>query len=120
MHRLYEALRAHFVENLSMQEATECFGYRLGTFRNLCTAFRKNPDRVFFETRRPGPRRKAELPGHAERRDRAVALRKQRNLPVEEISAVLAREGMPTSVTAVNRILREAGLTKLWRRTTRE
>ena len=116
-HRQYEALRAHFVENLSMQEATECFGYRLGTFRNLCTAFRKNPDRAFFETRRPCPRRKAELPGHAERRDRAVALRKQRNLPVEEISAVLAREGMPTSVTAVNRILREAGLPKLWRRT---
>ncbi len=87
-----------------MQEAAERFGYRLGTFR--CTAFRKNPDRAFFETRRPGPRRKAELPGHAERRDRAVALRKQRNLSVEEISAVLAREGMPTSVTAVNRILR--------------
>ena len=46
-----------------------------------------------------------------------MALRKQRNLSVEEISAVLAREGMPTSVTAVNRILREAGLPKLWRRT---
>ena len=116
VHRQYEALRAHFVENLSMQETAERFGYRLGTFRNLCTAFRKNPDRAFFETRRPGPRRKAELPGHAERRDRAVALRRQRNLSVEEISAVLAREGMPTSVTAVNRILREAGLPKLWRR----
>ena len=116
VHRQYEALRAHFVDNLSMQEAAERFGYQLGTFRNLCTAFRKNPDRAFFETRKPGPRRSAELPGHAERSDRAVALRKQRNLSVEEISAVLAQEGMPTSATAVNRILREAGLPKLWRR----
>ncbi len=117
VHRQYEALRAHFVDNLSMREAADRFGYQLGTFRNLCTAFRKNPDRAFFETRKPGPRPKAELPGHAERRDRAVALRKQRNLSVEEISVILAQEGMPTSVTAVNRMLREAGLPKLWRRT---
>ena len=100
-----------------MREAVDRFGYKFGTFRNLCTAFRKNPDRAFFETRKPGPRRKAELPGHAERRDRAVALRKQRNLFVEEISAILSQEGMPASVTAVNRMLREAGLPKLWRRT---
>ena len=117
VHRQYEALRAHFVDNLSMREAAHRFGYKLGTFRNLCTAFRKNPDRAFFETRKPGPKRKAALPGRSERRDRAVALRKQHNLSVQEISAILAREGMPTSATAVNRMLREAGLPKLWRRT---
>ncbi len=83
----------------------------------LCTTFRKNPDRAFFETQKPGPKREAVLPGRSERRDRAVALRKEHNLSVTEISAILAREGMPTSATAVNRMLREAGLPKLWRRT---
>ena len=119
-HRQYEALRAHFVDNLSMHEAAERFGYRLGTFRNLCTAFRQHPDRTFFATRKPGPQRQTTLPGHAARRARAVALRKARHLSVEEISAILAREGMPTSVTAVSRMLRAAGLPKLWRRTAEE
>ena len=41
VHRQYEALRAHFVDDLSMREAADRFGYQFGTFRNLCTAFRK-------------------------------------------------------------------------------
>ena len=116
-HRQYEALRAHFVDNLPLREAADRFGYKLGTFRNLCTEFRKNPGRSFFETRKPGPKSADSLPSHAERRERAVALRKERNLSVEEIGAILAQEGMPASATAVNRMLREAGLPKLWRRT---
>ena len=120
VHRQYEALRAHFVDNLPMREAADRFGYKIGTFRNLCTAFRKNPDRAFFETRKPGPKRDAASPGRSERRDRAIALRKERNLSVGEISAILAREGMPASATAVSRMLREAGLPKLWRRTAEE
>ena len=51
--------------------------------------------------------------GPAERRKRAVALRKERNLSVEEIGAILAQEGTPVSASAVNRMLREAGLPKL-------
>ena len=79
VHRQYQALRAHFVDNLSMCEAANRFGYELGTFRNLCTAFRKHPDRTLFETRKPGPKRKAALPVRSECWDRAMALRKQRN-----------------------------------------
>ena len=42
-----------------------------------------------------------------------MALRKERNLSVEEIGAILAQEGTPVSASAVNRMLREAGLPKL-------
>ena len=42
-----------------------------------------------------------------------MALRKERNLSVEDIGAILAREGTPASATAVNRMLREAGLPRL-------
>ena len=116
-HRQYEALRAHFVDGLSASEAAQRFGYRLGTFRNLCSAFRQNPERAFFETRQPGPKRETEPSERARRRARAVALREERGLSVEEISETLTREGVPSSATAVGRILREAGLPKLWRRT---
>ena len=61
----------------------------------------------------PGPKSADSLPGPAERRKRAVALRKERNLSVEEIGAILAQEGTPVSASAVNRMLREAGLPKL-------
>lgn len=60
------------------------------------------------------------MPGRVGRRERVVSLRKERNISVENISAALAREGLPTSTTAVNRMLREAGLPKLWRRTAEE
>ncbi len=119
-HRQYEALRAHFVDDLPIPETARRFGYKLGTFRNLCTEFRKNPGRSFFVARKPGPKPEAAMPGRAGYRERVVSLRKERNLSVEEISAALAQEGLPTSTTAVNRILREAGLPKLWRRTAEE
>ena len=54
-HRQCWALCARFVGNLSLHVATERFGCRIGTFRNLCTAFRKDPGRAFFETPKPGP-----------------------------------------------------------------
>ena len=44
-HRQYEALRAYFVEGLSSAEAALKFGYSTGSFRVLCSQFRKNPDR---------------------------------------------------------------------------
>ena len=60
-HRQYEALRARFVEGCSVEEAATHFGYAPGSFRNLCTAFLKQPDREFFlcplPLPAPGPRR---------------------------------------------------------------
>ena len=46
-------LRAHFVDKLG----AERFGCSLGTFLNLCTGFRKNPDLSgYIAERKPGPK----------------------------------------------------------------
>ena len=85
-------MRAHFFDNLSLQEVAERFGYRIGTYRNLCNAFRKDPDRPFFGTRKPGPRRRAGLPGHAERRNRSGTLAGIRAPALHMVSAEDARQ----------------------------
>ena len=112
-HRQYEALRAHFVDGLSIEDAAARFGYKTGSFRNLCAAFRSKPDRNFFALRKSGP--KADSAPVA-RRNRVLALRKL-DLSVEDISARMNEEGMPISPSGVSRIIRKAGLPKLWRRT---
>ena len=113
-HRQYEALRAHYVDRLTLDEAARRFGYSVGTFRNLCAAFRKQPDRSFFLPDRRGRRK----PGpEADRDRRIVELRIRENLSVGEIARQLtAREHLPVSTTTVARVLRRAGLPKLWRR----
>ena len=46
--RQYEALRAYFVDGLASNEVARRFGYTAGSFRVLCTEFRKHPEREFF------------------------------------------------------------------------
>lgn len=43
-HRQYEALRAHLLEGLAAGKAAQRFGYSPGSFRNLCTKLRGNPE----------------------------------------------------------------------------
>ena len=54
-HRIYEALRAYFVEGLSSKEAARRFGYSEGSFRVLVHGFRQNPQRPFFLSPLRGP-----------------------------------------------------------------
>lgn len=44
----YEALSAHFVDNLEASKAAECYGHNLGSFRNLCTKLRADPNLSSF------------------------------------------------------------------------
>ena len=120
MHRQYEALRAVFVEGKSIEEAAFLFEYKPSTLRNLCAEFRKNPQRSFFLVNKTGPKPRTDQPLAVKRRQRVIDLRKERNLSANEISEELAGEGMSTSITTISRILREAGLPKLWRRTARQ
>ena len=86
--RQYEALRAYFIEGLASAKVAARFGYRDGSFRMLCHAFRRDPDPQFFATPRAGPRptsRTRAARGHA------VALRKK-NHSVYEISALLKED----------------------------
>ena len=116
-HLQYEALRAHFLEGLEAGTVAERFGYTLGSFRNLCTKLRANPDlSAFFAERRPGPKANPEEPVRLRRDRRILELRRTAALSVGEISGKLGEEGMPAGTTTVQRVLRRNAIGKLPRR----
>ena len=116
--RRYEALRARYVEGLSCREATAAFGYSLGSFRNLCSAFNANPGWSFFDP----PQKALEDPApeaHAEReqRDRRILeLRRTREMSIHQIVAALAGESLAASPATVAKVILAAGLPRLSRR----
>jgi hypothetical protein len=110
--RMYEALRAYFMEDRPSHEVARAFGYSAGSFRVLCHQFRRDPHPEFFVSPMKGPR---EQPKKSKALDLAVALRKQ-NHSVYEISQVLKGRNVPLSPTAVREVLREQGFAPLPRR----
>src|SRR5271165_179049 len=80
--RMYEALRAFFLEDQSSAECARKFGYTSGSFRVLCHHFRRDPDPLFFAEPKPGPRSQ---PQKSAVRETVIRLRKQ-NYSVYEIS----------------------------------
>ncbi len=74
-HRMYEALRAYFVDELPSAKVAESFNYSPGSFQVLCHHFRRDADPNFFVSTRPGPRSQ---PKKSAARDLIVRLRKQR------------------------------------------
>lgn len=110
--RIYEALRAYFVEGRPSHQVAHDFGYTPGSFRVLCHHFRRDPDPVFFVSPKPGPR---DQPRKSAARDLAIALRK-RNHSVYEISEALKEQGAPLSPTAVRELLKAEGFAPLPRR----
>ena len=121
-HRRYEALRAYFAEGLSARETARRFGYSYGTFRNLCTGFRKNPDVAgLFSSRtvnQPEDAGTDSVQGKSgiERRDRRIIELRRQNLSASDIVRKLADEGIRASESTVQRILRQAGFARLPRR----
>lgn len=111
-HRQYEALRAYFVEGLSSEEAAKRFGYTPGSFRVLCSQFRKNLDRSFFIPPEMGPKTS---PKKNSVREQVIAMRKQ-NLSVYDIAHLLAEEGKGLSIPSITVILQEEGFARLPRR----
>src|SRR5260370_36910115 len=87
--RMYEALRAFFVEGKPSKEVAHSFGYTPGSFRVLCHSFRRQSDPAFFAA--PHPSRFS--PRRSKSRDLAVALRKP-NYSVYEISETLNEQKM--------------------------
>jgi hypothetical protein len=83
--RMYEALRAYFVEGRRSKEVASAFGYRAGSFRVLCHQFRRDPALAFFRTSPRGPRTQ---PRKSAARGLIEKLRKQ-NCSVYEISTAL-------------------------------
>lgn len=114
VHRQYEALRAFFVDQLPSQEAARRFGYTAGSFRVLCSQFRKNPDRQFFAEPQKEPRKGSK---RDQLRDSVIELRKQ-NLSIYDISdALKLDENLPAlSAASVAEILTQEGFARLPRR----
>ncbi len=124
-HKHYEVLRAAFVEQLPLKTIAERFGYAHGTVRNLCSEFQKQPDQDFFLPRihrveQPSTETTPPRNTRVQRNQRIRQLRKEKNLSVREICAILHQEDLGTSVSTVGRILRKAGFPKLRRRTALE
>lgn len=111
-HRQYEALRAFFVEGLPGAEAARRFGYTPGSFRVMCSEFRKNPNRDFFLPPAKGPHAS---PKTDPVREKVIELRKQ-NLSIYDISRALEHEGKSLSPAAISLILNEEGFARLPRR----
>ena len=110
--RMYEALRAYFVEGRLAKAVARAFGYSVGYFHVLCHHFRREPDPVFFVSPRRGPQSQ---PKKSAARDLIVLLRKQ-NYSVYEISQTLKESDRPLSPTAVREVLKEEGFAPLPRR----
>jgi len=114
--RMYEALRAYFLEGRPSHEVARDFGYTPGSFRVLCHSFRRDPQPAFFASPTPGPR---EQPKKSKAHDLIITLRKQ-NHSVYEIAEALKEHGTPLSPTAVREILRAEGFAPLPRRLDQE
>ena len=119
IHRRYEVLRTYFVEELPYVTIAQRYGISVGHARNIVSGYRKDPDQEFFLPDPRGRSRKA-VASVADRNTRIVDLRKTGNLSAPQIAQQLTREGQRVSVTTVQRVLKKAGLPRLWRRTRQE
>lgn len=111
--RDYEVLRASFLERLPAAIVAERFHLTPGHVHVLRHRFRKGVISFAF--------RAADVPGvrrgtAAGVRARVVELRRDRHLSAGQIAEILDDEKVEISVRTVERILREAGLPKLPRR----
>lgn len=111
VHRRYEALRAYFLDHLSLQEVAERFDYSLHTVASLVRDYRKQA-LTFFVEARPGPK---SAPAKEAARPQVIRLRRQ-DLSVLEIEAALKDSATPLNRTGVTEILREEGFASFRRR----
>jgi DNA-binding transcriptional ArsR family regulator len=110
----YEALRASFLERLSASVVAQRFHMTPGYIHVLKHRFRRG---LLHFTFRP-----ADVPGArrgtpADVRTRIVELRRAQELSAGQIAEILEDEGTDLSIRTVERILREAGFSRLPRRT---
>jgi len=110
--RIYEALRAYFVDDRPPKKIARDFGYTIGSYHVLCHHFRRDPDPVFFVSPHHGPQSQ---PKKSAARDLIISLRKQ-NYSVYEISQTLKERNCPLSPTAVREVLKVEGFAPLPRR----
>lgn len=105
-HRIYEALRAFYLDRRPGKEVAQEFGFSYGTFRNLCSEFSQDPEGYFFddmppvETHPPADSLKA----------RILDLRITHQAVISQIERMLDEEGLKATQSYIARVIREAGL----------
>lgn len=110
--RQYEAIRAIVVEQLPIEAAAAKFGYKSSTLSNLMSRAR-NGKIDLFPPPKPGPKQR-----HTSLavQQQVISLRKQER-SAADIADELTAQGLALSASTVERILKEAGFTRLHRRT---
>ena len=112
--RQYEVLRASFLERLPARIVAERFQLTAGNVRVLRHRFKKGLLTFSFRPAdAPGARRGTP----AEVRSRIIQMRREHAVSAGQIAEILDEDGIELNVRTVERILREAGLPKLPRRT---
>ena len=114
--RKYEALRAYYLEEgVTQKEIAKRFGYAENTFPAIVREFKRQRQQ-FFPGKQRGPKgRQTQDPVV----DEIIALRKK-NFSTPDIYKDLKEKGVKTSISTIDRILKENGFSKLPRRTLHE
>ncbi|MCA1820012.1 MAG: hypothetical protein LC620_08210 [Halobacteriales archaeon] len=114
LQRRYEALRSIFVDHEDLDAAAKRFDYTRESLRVLCSRFRHDEFDPFLAHGVPGapPR---ERPN--EIRD-AVLIARRQGLSIMDMPDALKKQGLTVSAQTAYRILREAGIGRLPKRTT--
>ncbi len=111
----YEAVRAIVLEKQPLQSVAKLFGYKPSTLYSLLRDAKAGKVELFPVVRK-GPKGKRT---HLEVRDKIVLLRKK-GLSSEDIVHELKKEKIIISARTIERILKEAGFSKLKRRSFKE
>ena len=111
----YEAIRAIVVENASVDTVAKKYGYKSSTIYSLLREAKAGRISLFPALAK-GPKKKQTSPAV---QNRIIALRKQ-ELSTPDIHQRLLDEGIQSSISTVERILKAAGFDKLSRRTNQE
>jgi hypothetical protein len=113
--RIYEALRASFVDRLPAPVVARRFGFTAGYVHLLRHRFRKGELNIPFGLGFGRPGRPSKI--SSEVREKIIALRKTQRLSSGQIAELLEQDGFEVSVRTVERVMNAAGLPKLPRRT---
>lgn len=111
-HKQYEALRSYALEGLSAKESGDLFGFSENTIYTLANQL-KSGKLDFFPKLPKGPKGRRV---HQNIQDIIIELRQQ-ELSTADIVAKLKEQNVPLGESTVERILKDAGFTKLKRRT---
>ncbi|MBD3336669.1 MAG: hypothetical protein GF355_14245, partial [Candidatus Eisenbacteria bacterium] len=114
--RIYEALRASFVERLPARIVAERYGYSTGYVHLLRHRFKKGELKMPFERDAGRPGRPPKIT--ASIREKILALRTTGRLAAGEIAEIIEdQDGVDLSVRTVERTIAAAGLPRLPKRT---